>query len=287
MKSDLARNRGTSNWVTIAQLLRQGATNLTNISDSPILDAEVLLSFTLDLNRTQLLQHGSDLADNGVVQFFLRLIAARCRGIPVAYIVGRQAFMDFDLVVSPHTLIPRPFTETLVEAMLAELGDRPHVISDIGTGSGAIALAIARRTSSSRIIATDVSVPALRIAAANARRHNLLRRIDFRAGSLLNPLRIDDYVTAVIANLPYLPAVAMSEPTIQHEPRSALDGGTDGLALIEGLLSQINFFPTIHLIALELLPNQVDTVAYLLRQKKFRAVPVTDGQSSRGLIGRK
>ncbi len=273
--------------MTLAQLLNQGAARLENISDSPTLDAEVLLAWTLDLDRTTLLQHAPDRVSESVQRFFAHLLVVRRRGVPVAYLTGRQAFMDFELAVTPHTLIPRPFTETLVAHLLPQLRDDRHVVADIGTGSGAIALALAKHAPTAKIIATDVSVPAVRVAARNARRLHLLRRVDFRVGSLLTPLRPDDAVTVVIANLPYLPTADLGERSIQHEPPLALHGGADGLVLIEKLLRQLRFLTTIKTVALELLPHQADPVAYLLRRQQFQVEPITDRQSTRGLIGRK
>lgn len=273
--------------ITVAQLLRQGAARLRASSDSPLLDAEVLLGSTLNLNRTELHQHALAYCDANVVDFFLRLVSLRQRRIPVAYLTGRQAFMDFDLMVTPHTLIPRPFTELLIEAVLTNLANQPAVIADIGTGSGAIALAIAKHAPRSRVIATDTSVPALTTAASNARRLNLLRRVDWRIGSLLEPLHTDDNVSAIVANLPYLPTTEMSEPSIRHEPASALHGGPDGLDLINLLLQQLRRVPTINLVALELLPAQADTVGYLLRLQDFTITTVTDGHHIRGLLGKK
>lgn len=273
--------------MTIAQLLRQGTARLTNVSDSPALDAEVLLAYVLDLDRTKLLQYNHSSVDLEVEELYHRFLHIRQRGIPVAYLTGQKAFMDFELMVTPHTLIPRPFTETLVNTVLETLADQHHTVVDVGTGSGAIALSLAKHQRGHRIIATDTSVSALRVAAANARRHHLLRRIDFRVGSLLEPLRRDDHVTAIVANLPYLPVEDMNEPSIRHEPTTALHGGPEGLWFISQLIRQLRWFPSVKFIAFELLPTQVDTVAYLLRREKFLPESVTDGQLTRGLLGRK
>ncbi len=273
--------------ITVAQLLRQGTARLQTYSDSPALDAELLLGSALNLTRTELLQHALAVCDANVVDFFLRLIALRQRRIPVAYLTGRQAFMDFELKVTPHTLIPRPFTELLVEEVIMDLQGQSAVIADIGTGSGAIALAVAKHAPQSRVIATDTSVPALTTATSNARRLNLLRRVDWRIGSLLEPLRTDDNVTTIIANLPYLPAAEMNEPSIRHEPVSALHGGQDGLTLVSALIQQLQQVPTVTLVALELLPTQADTVGYWLRLQNFIVSTITDGHRIRGLIAKK
>lgn len=256
-------------------------------TDSPRLDAEVLLAWVLGLNRTELLKHGDASIDRNVAEFYAAIINQRRRGIPVAYLTGRQAFLDFEVEVNPHTLIPRPFTETLVTAVLQDLGDQPRVVADIGTGSGAIALALARHAPAATIIGTDISVPALQVAAANARRLNLLRRIDWRVGSLLTPLRADDGVDTIVANLPYLPTRDLNDPSLRFEPWSALAAGRDGLSLLNELFQQLPAYSSVTTIVVELLPTQIDHIAHAFRSHHFEIESISDGQAHRGLIGRR
>jgi release factor glutamine methyltransferase len=272
---------------TIAALLAAAAKQLATLSDSPRLDAEVLLAWTLGLSRTELTQHSDAQVNAHVEDFFARLLALRHRRVPVAYLTGQKAFLDFDVDVTPHTLIPRPFTETLVMALIDDLGQAPRVVADIGTGSGAIALAVARHAPQARVIGTDVSVPALRVAAANARRLGLLRQIDWRAGSLLEPLRPEDRVDTLIANLPYVPDHDLLEPSLRFEPATALAGGQDGLRLLTSLFHQLKHYPSVSVLMVEILPSQVDHVAHDFRSLGFTIEAISDGQQHRGLIGRR
>ncbi len=273
--------------IMVGNLLVATAKRLKTSSDSPRLDAEVLLAWTLGMDRMELLANTDAFVDDKVEDFFSHIINLRRRGIPVAYITGRQAFLDFDVEVTPHTLIPRPFTETLVTALLDDLGNEQRVVADIGTGSGAIALALARHAPKCRLIGTDISVPALQVAAANARRLNLLRQIDWRVGSLLAPLRPDDRVDTIVANLPYLPDKDLSEPSLRYEPRTALAGGADGLVLLEQLFHQLGAHTSVKTLVVEILPTQIDHVAHDFRTQGFTVEAVSDGYNHRGLIGRR
>lgn len=272
---------------TVATVLAETTDRLARASDSPRLDAEVLLAWVLGLTRTELLQHADAFVDRNVEDFFSQVVSRRQRGIPVAYLTGRQPFLDFEVDVNPHTLIPRPFTETLVMAVLDEVGTDRRVVADIGTGSGAIALAVARHAPAARIIATDISVPALQTAAANARRLGLLRNIDWRSGPLLQPLRQTDAVDMIIANLPYLPDQELQAPSLRYEPRTALAGGADGLYLLKKMFQELRAWPSVRTLVVEVLPSQIDQVAHDFRTHRFTIETISDGQSHRGLIGRR
>jgi len=172
------------------------------------------------------------------------LLDRRLAGEPAAYLTGVREFRGLDFEVTPDVLIPRPETELLVELAVAHVraaarpGSSP-VIADIGTGSGAVAVALARELPGATVIATDVSWAALAVAARNARRHGVERRISFRHGHLL--LSLDRYVDIIVANLPYVPEAdwrGLAREVRDHEPPLALLGGKDGLALIGSLLRQ-------------------------------------------------
>jgi release factor glutamine methyltransferase len=211
------------------------------------IEAEVLLRHAIDpgagVTKAYLYARYEDEADSGVLQRFETLLTRRLDHEPTAYITGRREFYGLDLRVTTDVLIPRPETEHLVEAAIklarAEPG-RPRLrIADIGTGSGAIAIALARALPHAEIYATDVSEAALTVAAGNAGRHGVGRRIALRSGRLLTPLH--DYVDLIVANLPYVTTEDWSrlEPELrEHEPRLALDGGDDGLDLVRDLLLQ-------------------------------------------------
>jgi release factor glutamine methyltransferase len=212
------------------------------------LEAEVLLRFILNTDRAHLYQHlNSPLADDAMNQLY-RLVRRRLSHEPSAYITGHREFYGLDFQVNRDVLIPRPETETLVEAAIelaGQLGPRdadgePAVqIADIGTGSGAVAIALAVNLPSAHIFATDISPAALEVARANAERHGVGERIEFLQGDLLEPLRTP--VHLIVANLPYVRTEDWRELPAElrlHEPRLALDGGDDGLDLIRRLFNE-------------------------------------------------
>ena len=172
------------------------------------------------------------------------LLVRRLGGEPSAYITGVREFRGLDFEVTPDVLIPRPETELLVEHAVAWtrqnfLQGASPVIADIGTGSGEIAVTLARDLPAATIIATDVSWGALAVARRNARRHGVDARISFRHGDLLLPA--DRYVDLIVANLPYVPSrewQSLAPDVSAHEPPVALLGGEDGLDLIRALLRQ-------------------------------------------------
>jgi release factor glutamine methyltransferase len=210
-------------------------------SASPRLDAELLLAHVLGWERTQLYLRSEDLLAPAAARRFTELVRRRAAHEPVAYLLGRRAFYDLDLAVGPEVLIPRPETELLVEEALAWAKPlaRPLNIVDVGTGSGAIALALARHLPQARVWAVDLSLAALRVAAANARRYGLEERVLLLCGDLLAPLA--GPFDLIAANLPYIAhdrLAALPPDVAAYEPPLALDGGVDGLALIRRLLDQ-------------------------------------------------
>jgi release factor glutamine methyltransferase len=206
---------------------------------SPRLDAEILLAHALDVRRTDVLARLSERLPSDAARRFEHLVARRAAGEPTAYLTGFAPFYDLDLEVSPAVLVPRPETESLVDWALRSLGRRwpGAVVLDVGTGSGAIALALARHSPVSLDLhATDASAAALALARRNARRVGLDGVVRFHQADLLPaaPARFD----LVVANLPY---VADEDPDLaadvcRWEPPEALFGGSDGLAEIRRLL---------------------------------------------------
>jgi release factor glutamine methyltransferase len=172
-------------------------------------------------------------------------IARRISREPAAYITEHKEFYGLDFLVTPAALIPRPETELLVELAIAQLAQptrnlgRLLRVADIGTGCGAIAVSVAKALPRAEIYATDTSAEALALAACNARRHDVSRRISFHHGDLLTPIACQ--INAIVANLPYVETEEWQHlpPEIRsHEPRLALDGGQDGLKAIKALLDQ-------------------------------------------------
>ena len=202
-------------------------------------EATLLLLHVLDRSRAWLYAHGDASVTPGQADRFEALVTRRSAGEPVAYLLGRRCFWTLDLAVTPDTLIPRPETELLVEQALERLpADRPVRVADLGTGSGAIALAIASERPHARVIATDRSAGALDVALDNARTHGLDGRVAFRQGDWFAPLAGECF-ELVTSNPPY---IAESDPhlgqgDLRHEPPGALASGPDGLHDIRNIVA--------------------------------------------------
>jgi release factor glutamine methyltransferase len=215
---------------------------------SPRMNAELLIMFTLDRDRAYLYAHPERELTPDETHRYDEALARRATGVPAQYITGHQEFWGLDLIVSPAVLIPRPETEHVVEAVLElaklKLVERraspPVRIVDVGTGSGAIALALAKELPTAEIHATDISPEALEVARANAARHELTSRIKFHQADLLGglPHREFDFV---VSNPPYVGE--SEEDSVQlevrkFEPRNAVFAGPTGLEVIERLIPQ-------------------------------------------------
>jgi release factor glutamine methyltransferase len=207
--------------------------------ESPRLDAELLLAHVLGVNRAALFTRPDRPLTPKELTRYRDLVARRTDREPLAYIVGHREFFGLDFAVGPAVLIPRPETELLVEHALRRarrLGPTPE-IADVGAGSGAIAVALAVHLPEATIFALDGSAEALAVAAENSRRHAVAGRVHCLHGDLVAPL--PGPVDLIVANLPYVTTEEWKglPPEIRdHEPRAALDGGPDGLALIRRLL---------------------------------------------------
>ncbi|MGH2406770.1 MAG: peptide chain release factor N(5)-glutamine methyltransferase [Candidatus Limnocylindrales bacterium] len=244
--------------VTLREVLEPAVERLrAGGSESARLDAELLLGHALGLERTGVLAHPSAAVGEGQRERFAALLERRLAGEPVAYIRGVKEFYGIAFGVDARALIPRPETETLVEVALARIratlsrapravGTRPFRVLDVGTGSGAVVVALARTLARAgyldavRFTASDRSERALSLAIENAVGHGVADRIDFRVADLLTPaVEVDGPVDLVVANLPYVPTDDLASLPIaaSFEPREALDGGSDGLALVRTLLA--------------------------------------------------
>lgn len=221
----------------IRQLLADAAGQLPGVEGRH--EAELLLLHVLGRERSWLFAHATDAVEPATEAAFAQLLQRRIQGEPVAYLLGRRGFWTLDLTVSPATLIPRPETERLVELALERLpADRPLQVADLGTGSGAIALALASERPLAQVLATDMSPQALAVAAENARRHELVN-VHFQQGSwhaVLGQERFD----LIATNPPYIAAddPHLLQGDLRFEPATALASGADGLddirVIIEG-----------------------------------------------------
>lgn len=221
---------------TVRQLL-QFASGRLGASDSPRLDAEVLLAAALGTDRSRLYAHPEMAAPQGSIADFLRLLDSRRAGYPVAYLTGQKEFRSMTFRVNRHTLVPRPETELVVETALERIPAqyRSRVL-DLGTGSGAIAVTVASERPDCAVTAVDLSVDALAVARENAAT-NHVANISFEQsdwfGGLYNR-RFD----AIICNPPYVryPDTGLPPEEIRYEPRLALDGGYNGTACIRTVI---------------------------------------------------
>ena len=222
-----------------AQLAKTRATLASAGIPLPWLDAEILVAHVIKSSRERLHSHPDRLLTVAQRARLQRLASRRAARVPVPYLIGEREFYGHMFFVTPAVLVPRPSSELLVELAIDWLKAHPnarHVI-DLGTGSGAVAISVAKAVPGVRIEARDVSGRALRIADQNIARHRLRRRVTTVRGDLLRGAKPAD---VILANLPYIPeALRRIRPKeLEYEPALALDGGKDGLSLIRTALAQ-------------------------------------------------
>ncbi|WKZ39633.1 MAG: peptide chain release factor N(5)-glutamine methyltransferase [Anaerolineales bacterium] len=212
-------------------------------SETPELDVQLLLAHVTGQTRTWLFAHLDAPLTPSQLDSAQEAFAQLQAGTPLPYILGRWEFYGLDLDITPDVLIPRPETELLVEKAIKWLSTSPErrTVADIGTGSGAIAIAIAMHVPGVRILATDISYNALKVARHNAEKFHVHHRIDFLQCDLLpqhiDPLPTESHFDLICANLPYIPTETLHGlPIYEQEPTLALDGGADGLNVVRRLL---------------------------------------------------
>lgn len=200
-------------------------------------DAELLLQHALGRPASWLFAHADEVLTREQERVFAALVQRRCAGEPVAYIVGRRGFWSLELEVTPATLIPRPETELLVELALQRLpGESAFRVLDLGTGSGAIALAIASERPNAQVVASDASNEALDVASGNARRL-CIPNVAFACGDWLRPL-VGSRFDLIVSNPPYIEATDphLAQGDLRFEPAAALASGADGLDAIRRIV---------------------------------------------------
>ena len=210
-------------------------------SESPRLDAEILLAHARGCPRIQLYTNYDQPLTDEQRAIMRDLVKRRAAAEPVAYLVGHREFFGLDFRVTKDVLVPRPDTETLIVEALEGLKQlaQPRVL-DVGTGSGCIAITLAVRCPQAIVTAVDLSEPALTIARENAAKHNVSDRIQFLSGDLFAPLTDAEPFDFIASNPPYIASAEIEtlQPDVRlHEPRSALDGGPDGLDIIRRLIA--------------------------------------------------
>lgn len=263
--------------MTLLELLEKTTSYFTSKGiDSPRLQAELLTAHVLEKPRLALYLDFDRPMTEPELDRLRPLVQRRGSHEPVQYILGTTSFFGLELKVTPAVLIPRPETEWFVELVMDKVADcevAPLTIADIGTGSGAIALALATALPQARILATDTSPDALEIARENAAAHPDLK-VEFFEGHLLDPL--PEVPSAIVANLPYLTDEEMRHlpKDVQQEPASALGGGADGLEYITALLESIPAATSF--LGLELGLNQAPALAEKLNTCGWNATSQSD-----------
>jgi len=263
--------------LTVEALVRKGAHCL----NGALFDAELLLAHALGTSRARIKSHPETVPEAAAVARYADFIERRATGEPTAYIVGRRDFWSLSLSVGPAVLVPRPETELLVERAFTVRPGRSARVADLGTGSGAIALALASERPEWEITATDVSEAALEVARRNAAALGLTR-VEFRLGSWFEPLggwRFD----LIASNPPYIAAddPALLEPELSHEPQQALTPGPDGLASLRAIVRAApDYLERCGWLLLEHGADQAAAVARELVARGFRSV-----RSHRDLAG--
>jgi release factor glutamine methyltransferase len=233
--------------------------------DGPRLDAEILLAEASGLDRAALAADPAAGVDPSAARRFGEMVRRRVRREPVAYILGRRGFRRLELRVDPRALIPRPETELLVEVALKRV---PRRVLDVGTGCGAVALAIAAELPEASLVATDVSPAAIALARENAEALGLVDRVRLELGTVPSGEEFD----LVVANLPYVRAdewPGLAPEIREHEPREALVAGADGLDAIRALLAA---GPRCDVLALEVGAGQAPAVTGMLNEAGYAHV---------------
>lgn len=239
--------------------------------DAARLEAQVLLAHVLGCTRVQLYTGFDRPLDPAELAAYRELIKRRLAGEPIAYLVGEQEFWSLPFWVDPAVLVPRRDTETLIDVVLDAIppADRaaPRTVIDACTGSGCVAVTLARELPGARVIATDVSAPAAALAARNAERNGVADRVDVRTGDLLAPAADALPADVLVSNPPYVASAVVDTlaPEVRREPRIALDGGADGLDVLRRLAAAApGAVAPGGLVALEHGYDQADAVRALL-----------------------
>lgn len=229
---------------TVAEALRTAAIKMDAVGGTGRFDATLILEYITGDDRIALVRDDDRLLTDEQLQRLEAAVVRRCSGVPIAYIIGTAGFYGRTFVVDERVLVPRPETELVVEAAVADLRGRGKTagrVADIGTGSGAIAISIACELSDVWVFGTDISADAVSVARRNAARNFVFQECTFLHGDLAEPLVRFAPFDCIIANLPYIPTAEIPQAPnpVGFEPPVALDGGADGLDLYRRLIAQL------------------------------------------------
>lgn len=238
-----SEQNGEKNGATISETLREASERLRAASvPNDLLDAQTLLAEAIGKDRTYLIINFNGQLSEDLLSKFRAMVNRRAAGEPLQYITGHQEFFGLDFDVTPDVLIPRPETELIVEEtirIVQQDGIANPVIVDVGAGSGCISVALAREMSDARVIASDISEAALRVARRNAARHELEDRVGFVASDLLDAFTEEDFADFILSNPPYVSEEethSLQREVRDWEPLLALTDSNDGLSIYRRLL---------------------------------------------------
>jgi release factor glutamine methyltransferase len=273
---DQCRQRKVSNTLTIRAVLAQTAARLDDVSESGRLDTEILLARAIDMPRSYLFAHPEDTIDDATVERLEKTVQLRLSGEPMAYITGIKEFWSLELMVSPATLVPRPETEILGDRALREIPlNVDWRILDLGTGSGAIALAIASDRQLCDVTAVDISAEALAVAQQNARQL-AISNISFLEGDWTEPVA-DQRFNVICSNPPYISEGDEALGALTAEPMLALLSGSSGLDAIELLARDcVSIIADNGLLFFEHGATQKDQVAEILKSYGWTSIQCYD-----------
>ncbi len=200
--------------------------------EEPRLDAEILLGHVLGKSRIYLYTEVKQIVDRAELSAYKELIQKRVAGFCAAVLVGKREFMGLSFVVNEHVLVPRPDTEAWLETIIERYRNLPNIsLLDLGTGSGAIAVSFLAFCKEARAVAVDCSEEALAVARENGTAAGVDKRIEWRCGDFLQAVGSEEIFDVILSNPPYIPSAEIETlaPEVRHEPKTALDGGADGL----------------------------------------------------------
>jgi len=263
--------------ITVKEALQRASFQLREAGiTAPRREAEILLAAILEKSRAWLYAHADEILGNAAYLQFRQWVKRRAEGEPYAYLCGEREFMGLPFLVTPAVLIPRPETEILVEAVAEELRECPNPkLLEIGAGSGAIAVTLATLLPQAEIVAVDISTAALEVAALNAERLRVGKRLRLLPGDLYAPVRGQKF-TAVISNPPYIPTKDLTNLTKDvkdYEPQVALDGGPDGLAFYRRLTVELKELAAApRFLALEVGQGQAASVSALCHHAGYQKI---------------
>jgi len=259
----------------VEEIVKQASNRLKKENiNSHQLDSELILSHIMDVSREFLILNSQLKIKKNTLKKYNFAILRRIKREPIAYITGKKEFWSENFLVNENTLVPRPETELMIYRVLKFFKNRTINVLDIGTGSGCVLLSIIKNLNFSRGTGIDISSKAIKVATTNAKNLNLSNRTHFKICDIKN-YNIGKY-DLIISNPPYIPSKDiknLSKDIIDHEPKSALDGGTDGLDLIKKVIYKSNHLLKRNgLLVIEIGFNQYRKVTDILKRNKFREI---------------